>query len=331
MQSYFSVTWLGLSLQWFLKETRTLAASKETPYTWIKMAIPSAKKSLIIINAVAFVGIIVVNGLSMIPSPLFPRTNTNVSHEHPTDITPTDGTFAIWGFIYLFQIAWIVYTITLVFRTGAADILPAKFFFLYVLSNVFNVGWLLAWSREMFNVSLGCLVGIVLTLALTVLSSLSGLQKYLKQFPSKTMKPNLADVWCVRILVQNGIIFYNTWVIVALCINFVVTFHYLDGISMDKLVTAALTFLLCLIIMWFTLENFVIQEKTRFVFAEYVVLIVALSGVIKAHWTGGQGNQTFVLIILVIASVMLVARIVLIAIQEKKKEAQKNMVGIPLN
>lgn len=294
------------------------------------MAIPSAKKALILVNAAAFVGIIVLNGISMKPSPLFPRTNANVSHQYPTEITPTDSTFAIWAFIYLFQISWVVYTLTLLTRKDAADILPPTFFAFYILSNVFNASWLLAWSREMFNISLVCLIGIVVALYLTVSSAMTGLHTYLKQFPSKQGKPNKADVWCVRILVQNSTIFYSAWVTIAACINFVVTLHYRHGFNQDKVVTAVLAFLLCLVVFWFTMENFVVQEYTRFVFAEYVVLVVALSGVVKANWTGGQGNQTFVLVILIVSGVFLIARLALIAVQEKKEAKEADQMGVPL-
>jgi len=282
------------------------------------MALGMAKKSLVVVNFLSFVALLAFNGLSNIKSPLFPRSIGNVSNEFPTQITPTGATFAIWGFIYLFQAAWIVYSLTLTCRSNAADILPAKFYVFYMFSTVCNVCWLLVWVREELNLSLAFLVATVISLALSVYEASAGLQDYLKQFPSSTAKPNNADIWCVRILVQNGIIFYTAWVTLATCINFVVTLHYAHGLDDDKVTTAVLAFLLCLIVFWFVMENFVVKEYTRFIFAEYIVFIVGLSGVIKAHWTGGQGNQAFVLVNLVVSAGFLVARLALIIVQEKK-------------
>ena len=282
-------------------------------------AVPLPKKTLIIINFAVLVGLLVINGLSNIKSPLFPNNIGNISNKYPTEITPSGPTFAIWGFIYTFQVSWTIYTLTLNCRANAADILPAKFYSFYILSCICNITWLFSWVREEFTASLALLAGTVVSLAACVFSASKGLHDYL----GKQTKPSTADVWCVRILVQNGIIFYNAWVTIATCINLVVTLHYHCGYDEKKTTTAALAALLCITVFWFVMENFVFESYTRFIFAEYIVLIVGLSGVIKQHWTDGHGNQTFVLVNLIVSALMLIARIVLIIFQEKKMSTKE--------
>lgn len=279
-----------------------------------------AKKVLIGINFLTLAGLLFVSYLSTKPSPLFPRTQVNVSREYPTEITPSDATFAIWGVIYFLQVAWSIYTLTLNVRTNFGDILPAKFFSYYILSSACNLLWLFAWARVQFGMSLSLIFGIALCLVLSLINASAGLFKYLQQFPGKKGKPNMVDVWCVRILIQNGILFYATWVSIATCINFAVYVEYNLGIDGSKAATAALAILTSVIILWFIMENFVLQEYTRFVLSEYIVLIIALSGVVKAHWTDGHGNQAYDLALLILAGVLLVARIALIVVQEMKKK-----------
>ena len=286
------------------------------------MAVPGSKKTLILLNVVCFIGLLALNGLSNIKSPLFPRNIGNVSSEFPTEITPSGPTFAIWGFIYAFQMAWVLYTLTLICRSNAADILPATLYVAFTVSCVCNVCWVLVWVREIFGLSLALLAGTVVSLATCVFTASKSLHDYLKN----EKNPIVADVWCVRILVQNGIIFYNAWVTIATCINLVVTLHYQLGFDASKSATAALAVLLCVTVFWFILENFVLQDYTRFVFAEYIVLIVGLSGVMKAHWTGGQGNQSFVLVCLIVSALFFIARIALIIVQEKRKSKREEIV-----
>lgn len=287
-----------------------------------------AKRVLIGINFLTLAGLLFFSYLSTKPSELFPRTQVNVSHSHPTEITPSDSTFAIWGAIYLLQVAWTIYTLSLNVRKDYGDILPAKVYSYYILSSACNLLWLFAWARVQFGMSLSLIFGIALCLVLSVIYASAGLFNYLKQFPGKKGEPNKLDVWCVRILVQNGILFYATWVSIATCINVAVYLEYNLGVSSSKAGTAALAILTSTIILWFILENFVVQEYTRFIVSEYIVLIIALGGVVKAHWTDGHGNQAFELALLILAGVLLVARIALIVVQERKRKAKTQATSI---
>ena len=287
-----------------------------------------AKRVLIGVNFLTLGVLLFFSYLSTKPSSLFPRTQVNVSHAHPTEITPSDGTFAIWGVIYSLQVAWTIYTLSLNVRKDYGDILPAKVYSYYILSSACNLLWLFAWARVQFGMSLSLIFGIALCLVLTLICASKGLFNYLQQFPSKKGNPNKLDVWCVRILVQNGILFYCTWVSIATCINVAVYLQYNLGVDSTKSGTAALAILTSVIILWFILENFVVQEYTRFVLSEYIVLIIALSGVVKKHWTDGHGNQAFELALLILAGVLLVARIALIVVQEMKKKTQTQVTFV---
>lgn len=283
------------------------------------MAAPASKKPFIFVNLIVFVGLLAINGYSSVRSPLFPRSIGNVSNEFPTDITPSSSTFGIWGFIYAFQTAWIIYSLTLLCRKDAPDILPATFYVSFSASSVLTAVWIVAWVREDFKLCLALLFATVISLAGSVVSSSIGLHKFL----NNEKNPVEIDVWCTRILIQNGIIFYNTWVLIATCINLVVTLQYRLDVSATSAASTALSILFGTIVFWFIAENFVFKEYTRFILAEYIVLIVALCGIIKAHWTGGGGNQTLVLVILIVSSLLFIARIFLIYLQERKKPTAK--------
>ncbi len=188
----------------------------------------------------------------------------------------------------------------------------------YTLANLCNFSWLLVWSREYIGLSFAILALTGITLETSLFFAYRNLYNYISGFPKQAETPSIPDVWCIRILVQNGIIFYNTWVSIATCLNLTTFLQYDIDVNGSKAATGALCCLLVIILLWFALENFVLEMYTRFTFAEYIVLIVGLSGILKKNWTDGHGNQGFVLFLLVLSAVLLVVRIVLIVVKEKR-------------
>ena len=85
-----------------------------------------------------------------------------------------------------------------------------------------------------------------------------------------------------------------------------------------KAASGVLSVLMLLIISWFLMENYFFEEYTRYVFVEYIVLIVGLSGIMKKHWKDGKGNQSFVLALLILSIILLIARICIIVWKERK-------------
>ncbi len=276
-----------------------------------------SKLALIIINVVVFVVILAINYQSRTVSDLFPKSTGDVSDKFSTEITPASSTFSLWAFIYTFQTAWIIYTLTLICR-NAPVILSNWFYIFYILANFCNFSWLLVWAREYTALSFAILALTGISLETTLFFAYKNLDDYLKEFPNQQEVPSVADVWCIRILVQNGIIFYTTWVSIATCLNLTIFLRYDLEINGSKAATGALCALLTLIVVWFVLENFILEKYVRFTFMEYIVLIVGLSGIIKKNWTDGSGNQAFVLFLLVLSSVLLVVRLLMIAFKERK-------------
>lgn len=86
--------------------------------------------------------------------------------------------------------------------------------------------------------------------------------------------------------------------------------------------TIALTVLISLVVGWFVLQNFFIEHLTRFMCLEYVVLLIASSGLLKAQWKDGSGNQSYILAFVVLNALFLAARLGMIYFKERKRFAQ---------
>ncbi len=108
---------------------------------------------------------------------IFTRSTGSVSDQNLTDFTPAGKlinrikekiiypsdnqgwTFAIWGVIYFWQAAWLIYALSRIPRksnTGYLYIQPNtlhySIFMFYILNMGLNIGWLIIWDRAYFGV-----------------------------------------------------------------------------------------------------------------------------------------------------------------------------------
>ncbi|WP_288402253.1 tryptophan-rich sensory protein [uncultured Deinococcus sp.] len=130
--------------------------------------------------------------------PLFGRTNAQISDSLPNAFTPAGLTFAVWGVIFLGLLVFAVYQALPAQRSPRFD----RLFWPYLLSNLLNVAWLLAFQ----SLSLGLSVLVMLGL----LASLVTL--YLRV---RSLKPLGAEYAALQVPVS----LYLAWICVATMAN----------------------------------------------------------------------------------------------------------------
>ncbi|KAF5903615.1 uncharacterized protein DAT39_006696 [Clarias magur] len=86
------------------------------------------------------------------------------------------------------------------------------------------------------------------------------------------------DLWCICILVQNGLAAYTTWTSVATLINLTVVLSYDAGMSQSDAAALSLSLLSVELLVRFVLESRFLDKHLRYILAVYPVIIVTLSG-----------------------------------------------------
>ncbi len=89
--------------------------------------------------------------------PLFGNSNGEISDRLPNAFTPAGLTFAIWGVIFLGLVAFAVYQALPGQRGERYDAL----FWPYLLSNLLNVSWLLAFQSLRFGLSVVVMLALL--------------------------------------------------------------------------------------------------------------------------------------------------------------------------
>ncbi|XP_061151670.1 uncharacterized protein LOC133165796 [Syngnathus typhle] len=272
---------------------------------------------VIILCAVVFVAVLVVNGLAGAGRGAFFSSTGNVSARYETNITPAGWTFSIWGVIYTWLSLMVIYITLFVFRGSWAQcLLPYAFYFFWLFNIVLNMIWLLLWDRELMLSALVVLILVVLTN-----HSALGICCYVTDYYGlwlKTYYPK--DLTCVRILVQNGLALYTTWTSIASLINFTLVLQ-LWGVAKSTAATVSLCLLFAEVVGWFILENWVLDRWVRYILTVYPVVIVALLGNVFKHFDPADPspNGIFMVTLLVLACILLVFRVCNVIWRNKRR------------
>lgn len=257
------------------------------------------------------------------------NTTGNISALYETPITPAGWTFGIWGIIYTQQAAWLLYGIVSIFRISQAgklycspNVLPPSIYILFIINLIGNVAWLILWDGEQMIAALVMCFFMSNPLYMAISVACSTMQSYKEQLYVVGLK---RDILWLRLLVQNGLATYGTWLVVATLINLVIVLHYSAGLAADKATYIAQCLLLVILVIYHCVTNFVLNMYTRYLISPYFVLIWALAGIVDKHpVTDGNG----------IFSVCLLAAVIGLCINKFALDcyryAQENPLSMPI-
>ncbi len=117
-------------------------------------------KSKSYLNIVALIAVLVVNFLAN----WLPINNQNtgeISANYPVLFTPAGYVFGIWGLIYLLLFGFVIYQALA--KNQHKDIIQSLGYW-FALSSLLNIAWIYAWHYELIPLSLGIMIGLLLTL-----------------------------------------------------------------------------------------------------------------------------------------------------------------------
>lgn len=128
------------------------------------------------------------------------------------------------------------------------------------------------------------------------------------------------DLLAVRILAQNGLAFFATWLSLATNLNFCLFLAYSCGVDSKVAGTISLFIILSLIVTYTVLENFVWPKYLLYTFTPWFVLHLALIGVLVKNWvkTEPSRNNIITLVILILVFLFTIVKIVMLILCKTK-------------
>lgn len=112
-------------------------------------------------NIIFFVLTVIVNGIAGSTTLIGGQNTAAVSNKYPTLITPAPYVFAIWGIIYVLLGVFVVYQALPKQRSSE---FIQKIGWLFVLSSILNMAWIVIWQLEYLPVSVVLIVAYLISL-----------------------------------------------------------------------------------------------------------------------------------------------------------------------
>lgn len=246
------------------------------------------------LNIIAFVAVVVVNGLAGSTTIIGGQDTAQVSDENFTLITPAGYTFAIWGIIYTLLGLFVIYQ-ALPSDNGRT---ARKVGWFFILSCVANICWLLLWQFEYLTVSV----------VLMFLLFASLLMAYLRLGISKSPVS-----WRERIAVHAPFGVYFGWITIASIANVAAA---LVSVGWDGFGLSAETWGILVITIALLISTLVVLTRRDVAYG--LVIIWALIG-ISANQSGSQNITLVGQISAVIVAVAVVASVLLEILKLKHK------------
>ena len=255
------------------------------------------------------VGMIILLSLSSTTSAGVKNSTGDVSNQYYTQITPADYAFLIWNVIFVWQILWLGYAWSFVFRPKATRTIAVGVYWAYTLANSSNITWIYLWG----NLFIGGALALLILINVFLYASLGLLCFYLHRWAHDVIKTSRVDYFLTWALVVNGVGFYATWTTVASFVNISAVLQYFAGLSAADSGTVSLVLLTVTIVTYFVLENTIFDRFARYVLCVYPVVIWALIAALVAHWSqDGRGrNAIYTLVLLIVVIALSLLRIVL--------------------
>ena len=218
------------------------------------------KKSLQILNIIAFGAMVYINYLSN-ALPINGRNPGEISDSFPNLFVPAGITFSIWGVIYLFLLGFVIYQAKDLFTSNPGyTSWFEKIGVLFILTCMANIGWIYAWHYDKVLISVG-IMAIFLVLLITIYLRLG-----VGSFPVSSS---------VKWLVHTPFSIYMGWITVAMIAN---ATAFLVSIGWDGFGIAEVFWTIGMIMIAAYIGQRVISSRDDIAYG--LVLIWAFAGII---------------------------------------------------
>ncbi|XP_072168343.1 uncharacterized protein [Diadema setosum] len=274
---------------------------------------------------VEFIALQVFSALATVPGDpagLFPNTTEEISDAYPVQITPAGWTFIIWAIIYIFMLVYVVYIVACLCRKNKngpvylnPPVVPPAFLAVLSLNMAFNITWLFlfAYAEFVWSLADSCLLAFSAYICLFL--SYKNVDKYRDVMTAN----HRFDLWCNRILIQNGISIYATWTSIATLLNLSIALTYNAGLANRTSCIISLSLLAVELFLYLIVDVFYWDRYLRYTLTVYMTVVWALLGTLLNNWDRNSTVSLLTASLLVISVACLVFKIVLMLYREPVK------------
>ena len=245
---------------------------------------------------------------------------------------------SVWGHAIMWRLSYILMGISIIIICMSSclpmrfnvlfrkeTLISIGFLFLYNMNYIANIIWVISTSFEQ--------VWLMLAFALLMTYSLYGALA----FSYKDLYDQLATLeasnkimlWGTRIVIHNVIALYATWLSLIWPLNLSLSLSYFNsfssptavhrgGLTVSESSTLGLVIILIEMLVWFTIENFLVEPYCRYTLTVYPVVILTMWSIVARVSTTGGINLVLASMLLAIAVIEFGLRLLLVILRSWK-------------
>ena len=250
------------------------------------------------INTIAFLAMIAFNAFANI-KPLGGNTTGDVSKLYPSLFTPAPITFIIWGVIYAFMGAFIVYQWGITDGNTHSAVIRENIGFWFVISCVLNICWLVTWHTK--KIELSTILIVCLLISLIVIT------RVLVDTPKSPF---------ARLMSNVGFDIYFGWVIAATIANISVM---LVKVGWNRFGISAQIWTVIVILIGAFIAGTVVLKDGRWVSG--LTVVWAYLGILIKHISSSYygGKYTLIIVATIISIFIILCSIIANALNLKEE------------
>jgi len=214
------------------------------------------------------------------------------------DILYVEWLLPIWIAVYALQIIWLSYSLLALCREKrhsslvvTLPMMPTSLFFAYIPGLAASIGWLILFDMRGSAAAYSsvCMMASAVCFAITMAITLHALKVYEEEAKQEGF---LADVWAIRILVQNGVSTYCAWAATVTCYTVSMAIFGFGLMEKDVAQCVALAVVMAYLLIWTLTDLFMTKYLTHFVLGPYCIFsVVFLMPILRCSETPMESDQ----------------------------------------
>lgn len=198
------------------------------------------------------------------------------------------------------------------------EIITPWYSFFLISNFLYNTAWIFTWDRE----QIAAASVLLFLIAKTNIIALGILARNIAQDGHQLREDKPKIYWNYVVLPMNGQGIYTTWTVIASLVNFGTALVYVAGVEMETASHVCLGTLLAVLIVYFVLENTILDNYIRLLLTPYLVVIWASIGILVKKQNDdsvAESTKNLVRAILGLATIFMVLRIVIVVLRQLKR------------
>lgn len=189
--------------------------------------------------------------------------------------------YVIWYLIYIWQAVWLLYGLTTILRKSSDDYFykypPIMHWLIYTnltISNLLCICCTYVINSRIYMLSTVYYILIYISLNIALVLSLLQLHDYQREL---YYTEKYADVWLLRILIQNGLALYSTWSFIMVLLNFNLILIYEFNFNFKLTIIIIFIILNIKLIFLTFIENFIFYKYFKFIFISWILYLIFIA------------------------------------------------------